>query len=157
MGTPLPVPVPSGAGDSLGPAVGMYTVAKGPTVIVQKTRRGLNKNLENLDSPRVPERESVTTPELHLEDGDSPKIVFKQVKMRNNRKSFLQSSISPEHKEIVSFVTEGWMRVKHEMDQDPGRVKYYQENTNPRLSGFEPFDLDAWWGKKLYHNLTNGV
>eukprot|EP00092_Neocalanus_flemingeri_P023780 GFUD01025800.1.p1 GENE.GFUD01025800.1~~GFUD01025800.1.p1 ORF type:complete len:137 (+),score=42.73 GFUD01025800.1:154-564(+) len=136
----------------------MYTVAKGPTVIVQKTRRGLNKNLENLDAPRVPERESVaSTPELPLEDGDSPKIVFKPVKMRNNRRNLQQEKCSPEHKEIVTFVTDGWVRVKHEMDKDPGKVRYYQENTNPRLSGFEPFDLDAWWGKKLYHNLTNGV
>merc|ERR1712215_279320 len=137
---------------------GMYTVAKGPTVIVQKTRRGLNKNLENLDTPRVPERDPATnSPTTSVEERDSPKIVFKPVKMRNNRKKFQQENISPEHKEIVTFVCEGWIRVKQEMDQDPGKVKYYKEKTNPRLTGFEPFDLDAWWGKKLYHSLTNGV
>ena len=37
------------------------------------------------------------------------------------------------------------------------KVKYYQEINNPGLSAFQPFDLDAWWGKKLYLSLTKDV
>jgi hypothetical protein len=37
------------------------------------------------------------------------------------------------------------------------KVKYYQESNNPGLSAFQPFDLDAWWGKKLYLSLTEDV
>ena len=40
---------------------------------------------------------------------------------------------------------------------DNSSVKYYQEKSNPALANFSPFDLDAWWGKRLYQNLTNGL
>ena len=30
------------------------------------------------------------------------------------------------------------------------KVKYYQEKSNPQLADFSPFDLDAWWGRRLY-------
>ena len=40
---------------------------------------------------------------------------------------------------------------------DNTTVKYYQEKSNPKLADFSPFDLDAWWGKRLYQNLTNGL
>jgi len=89
---------------------------------------------------------------------DSPRILFRPVMIRDNRRNFQPANVaSPEHQEIVTFVTSGWLVVKHEMEQGSGKVKYYQEMTNPRLSGFEPFDLDAWWGKKLYHSLTRDV
>lgn len=74
--------------------------------------------------------------------------------MRNNRKPLQTETVTPEHREIVTFVTSGWEVVKSEIEQGSGKVKYYQELTNPRLSGFQPFDLDAWWGKRLYNSLT---
>jgi len=59
----------------------MYTVAKGPTVIVQKTRRGLAKSLELVETTRLPDSSIPDIPE----ETSSPKIVFHPVKMRNNR------------------------------------------------------------------------
>eukprot|EP00091_Calanus_sinicus_P016131 TRINITY_DN3536_c0_g1_i7.p1 TRINITY_DN3536_c0_g1~~TRINITY_DN3536_c0_g1_i7.p1 ORF type:complete len:153 (-),score=62.53 TRINITY_DN3536_c0_g1_i7:315-737(-) len=134
---------------SLCPAGSMYTVARGPTVIVQKTRRGLNKTLDTLNPPKE------TAPHTLQEEREPPEIVFQPVKMRNNNRKALQAeNVSPEHREIVTFVTTGWMLVKQEMEQGSGKVKYYQEPHNPQLSGFQPFDLDAWWGRKLYLSLT---
>merc|ERR1712098_258468 len=126
----------------------MYTVAKGPTVIVQKTRRGLAKSLDLAETARVPDSSITNIPE---ETSLAPKIVFQPVKMRNNRKQLQTETVTPEHREIV---TSGWEVVKSEIEQGSAKVKYYQELTNPRLSGFQPFDLDAWWGKRLYHSLT---
>ncbi len=34
----------------------------------------------------------------------------------------------------------------------PGPLAYIYYCT-----GFQPFDLEAWWGQKLYHALTSGV
>jgi len=65
--------------------------------------------------------------------------------------------LSPEYLEIVNFVNNGWSCVKLELEQDNSSVKYYQEKSNPALANFSPFDLDAWWGKRLYQNLTNGL
>jgi len=134
-------------------------------VIVQKTRRGLNKSIESqqksgekssraFSSPPASPPSSEATPPSETE---STKIVFQPVRMRNNRRQYKQEVITPEHREIVTFVTSGWLSVKQEIDQGSAKVKYYQEAENPRLSEFEPFDLDAWWGKKLYLSLTKDV
>ena len=109
--------------------------------------------------------------------------MFRPVKMRNikyPRSPSLEDpeeslSLSPEYLEIVNFVNSGWSCVKLELEQgqhhhfspdliipsilpsDNSSVKYYQEKSNPALANFSPFDLDAWWGKRLYQNLTNGL
>jgi len=36
-------------------------------------------------------------------------------------------------------------------------IVYTQDTTNPTLDHFQPFDLDAWWGRKLYQDLTSGL
>merc|ERR1711997_840363 len=130
MGSPSPVPA-------------MYTVARRPSEVVQKTRRGFNKNIDNVNNP---------APDTLIADSpDATKIVFRPVKMRNikyPRSPSLESpeeslSLSPEYLEIVNFVNNGWSRVKLELEK--------------ALANFSPFDLDAWWGKRLYQNLTNGL
>merc|ERR1711915_798460 len=111
----------------------MYTVAKGPTALLQKTRRGLSRGLE---SP-----------------SEGP-----PVKMRNNQRRRVQHEhLTEDHQELITFVTESWVRVKREMEQGDGAVAIYQDTTNPTLDHFQPFDLDAWWGRKLYQDLTSGL
>merc|ERR1711864_30429 len=138
-------------------SVTMYTVAKGPAAIINKTRRGKSKPLESLDQAnREPDRGEVV---VKKDEENLDTIVFLHpVKMRNQRgKVQQQENISPDHREIVTFITQGWDRVKSEMNLDTGNVHYYEERSNPVLSGFEPFDLDAWWGRKVYQNLTSGI
>jgi len=117
---------------------------------VQKTRRGLNKSLEGSDQTKG--QETVQT-------ADSPKIIFRPMKMKHHRSPSIEEleELSPEYLEIVNFVNLGWSSVKNELEQDNTTVKYYQEKSNPKLADFSPFDLDAWWGKRLYQNLTNGL
>merc|ERR1711874_355883 len=132
---------------SLSPVPAMYTVARRPAEVVQKTRRGFNKNIDNVNNPG-PDTLAADSP-------DATKIVFRPVKMRNMgypRSPSLESpeerlSLSPEYLEIVNFVNNGWSCVKLELEQDNSSVKYYQEKSNPALANFSPFDLDAWWGK----------
>lgn len=153
----------------------MYTVAKGPTVILQKTRRaGLAKSLDSNTPSDTGSREreqreqrvGAASQDRDRQDSgeyrnnreQTSRIIFQPVKMRNNQRRRVQAeSLSPEHRELVTFVTEGWVRVKREMDQGEGKVAVYQDSSNPRLEQFEPFDLDAWWGRKLYQNLTSGI
>lgn len=147
----------------------MYTVAKGPTSIVQKTRRGLNKKLESLDtSSRICEIGvgSLDSSDMGPLGGDTPLCVFQPIKGKTRNLSERTEEVTPQHKEIVTFVNEGWKQVEREMEasQNQGNetskisVKYYKEKEpNPLLLNFQPFDLEAWWGKKLYHNLTSGI
>merc|ERR1711874_499351 len=145
---------------SLSPVPAMYTVARRPAEVVQKTRRGFNKNIENVNNPGQDT--------LLADSPGATKIVFRPLKMRNikypTRSPSLEGGeereslcLSPEYLEIVNFVNTGWSCVKLELEQDNSQVKYYQEKSNPALANFSPFDLDAWWGKRLYQNLTNGL
>merc|ERR1712168_763493 len=108
---------------SLRGAVRMYTVAKGPQAILHKTRRGINKPLEGLDCTNKPSNREENDIAREKEDKEISRIVFRQpVKMRNKRRE----------QEIVSFVTQDWVRVKREMEQGDGSVHYYEEISNPR-------------------------
>merc|ERR1712210_401932 len=142
MGGGESVPVPGRTEATVGPSLslgGMYTVAKGPTALLQKTRRGLARGLESAQ-------------------GGQEAIIFHPVKMRNNQRRRVQHEhLTEDHQELITFVTEGWVRVKREMEQGDGAVAVYQDTTNPTLDHFQPFDLDAWWGRKLYQDLTSGL
>jgi len=144
------VPVPCRAEAIVGPPSlrGMYTVAKGPTALLQKTRRGLARGLESAPEGQPEKREQ----------GGQEAIIFHPVKMRNNQRRRVQHEhLTEDHQELITFVTEGWVRVKREMEQGDGAVAVYQDTTNPTLDHFQPFDLDAWWGRKLYQDLTSGL
>merc|ERR1711936_911468 len=106
-------------------------VAKGPTALLQKTRRGLARGLES-GSEGQPEKR---------EQGGQEAIVFHPVKMRNNQRRRVQHEhLTEDHQELITFVTEGWVRVKREMEQGDGAVAVYQDTTNPTLDHFQPFD-----------------
>lgn len=36
-------------------------------------------------------------------------------------------------------------------------LMYYTDKPDPRLQDFKPFDLEAWWGRRLYHNITKSL
>jgi len=127
----------------------MYTVAKGPAGILQKTRRGLARSRgESLGEVGGRQEQGELDQEAN--------IVFQPLRMRNQQRRRAEP-LTPEHRELVTFVTEHWGRVKREVDQGTEGVAVYRDTTNPRLAAFQPFDLDAWWGKKLYQDLTSGV
>lgn len=120
-----------------------------------RNRAGLNKNLESPETSRG-QVEQLTVPEIQ----EITKIVFQPMKMKHPRLLSEEEegeALSPEHREIVTFLHSGWSSVKREMERDDTKVKYYQEKSNPKLADFSPFDLDAWWGRRLYQNLTNGL
>lgn len=38
----------------------------------------------------------------------------------------------------------------------PAQV-YYTDKPDPRLQDFKPFDLEAWWGRRLYNSITKSL
>ena len=60
---------------------------------------------------------------------------------------------------MIKYVSAKWTAVERELRENPdGRVTYYQESEpNPSLRDFEPFDLESWWGQRLYRKLTEEV
>ncbi|KAI4472205.1 fam195 family [Holotrichia oblita] len=125
----------------------MYNV-KGPSKIVAKTaRRGFYPffNMENWNC------------------SGPPKPIFQNVSKKSNQQR-AQDSITPQHEEIIKYINESWnsiySEVKHANDSPYYREKqtiYYKDDPCPSLQNFKPFDLEAWWGKRLYTYITNSV
>lgn len=34
---------------------------------------------------------------------------------------------------------------------------YYVDQPSPILNDFKPFDLESWWGRRLYQNITKSL
>ncbi|XP_011703666.1 PREDICTED: protein FAM195A isoform X2 [Wasmannia auropunctata] len=128
----------------------MYTVSKGPSKIVAKTRRGISQNLERLETLRD------LTRKADIEDDDEitchvPKPVFHvngKSKFISQRHQMQQVIITPQHEELVKFI--------YECPNDS--IVYYDDGEkNDSLQGFKPFDLESWWGSRLYHNLLKSL
>ncbi|KAK6617094.1 hypothetical protein RUM43_014696 [Polyplax serrata] len=142
----------------------MYNVSVGPSKIVAKTRRGISQNLESLQNLRK---------QIELDDGEvmnSPRPIFHtNGKKCNNSKQ--QEVISPQHEELIRFVSDSWSKVFKELETDsvedaddftssmPANSIMYYEDTEPNafLENFKPFDLESWWGKRLFHNITKSI
>ncbi|CAB0028454.1 unnamed protein product [Trichogramma brassicae] len=110
----------------------MYTVSRGPSKIVAKTRRGMNQNLERLENLRDMSRKSDPEEEITEEDKSNiniPKPVFYtngKLKPNTQRHRTRQEVITPQHEELIKYICEY----------------------------FKPFDLESWWGKRLFNNIT---
>lgn len=149
----------------------MYTVSKGPSKIVAKTRRGISQNLERLETLRdltrkaVPESDHETT--RHV-----PKPVFhiNGKSKFNSQRHQMQEVITPQHEELIKFVYESWNQVNTRQRSEsldgsdcsepssPSSIVYYNDGEpNDILQDFKPFDLESWWGKRLFNNITNSL
>lgn len=146
----------------------MYTVSKGPSKIVHKTRRGISQNLERLENLRDITKKPSDSAEGVL---SVPKPVFHPM---NGKKSHStrsqQEAISPQHEEIIKFIYDSWTSVCKECDQENGDQKsnqsnlgshsiFYYEDGEPNvyLQDFKPFDLESWWGKRLFNTITKSI
>ncbi|CAH1398558.1 unnamed protein product [Nezara viridula] len=139
----------------------MYTVSKGPSKIVAKTRRGISQNLDNLRDLKKNQEDNGDILSL-------PKPVFQPV---NGKKSHSfraqQEAITPQHEEIIRFIHDSWTSVckegeeeasEQKQNQNAAKVVYYKCNEpNLDLKDFKPFDLESWWGKRLFNTITKSI
>ncbi|XP_020290804.1 MAPK regulated corepressor interacting protein 2 [Pseudomyrmex gracilis] len=148
----------------------MYTVSKGPSKIVAKTRRGINQNLERLETLRDLNRK--TDPEeSHEITSHVPKPVFHtngKSKLISQRHQ-MQEAITPQHEELIKFIYESWNQVNTQQGSEccegtectdlssPNSIVYYDGEPSNSLQDFKPFDLESWWGKRLFNNITKSL
>ncbi|KAK3877240.1 hypothetical protein Pcinc_018039 [Petrolisthes cinctipes] len=131
-----------------------------------RSRRDANQKLENLDQIRELTRDA-DQPTM-----SSPRPVFQPVGgggksgRSTNGRPPPQDVITPQHDELIRFFHESWGRVCKELEMGKqnghdGRgsgITYYEEKSeHPALHDFKPFDLEAYWGKRLYQNLTQST
>ncbi|XP_034939758.1 MAPK regulated corepressor interacting protein 2 [Chelonus insularis] len=151
----------------------MYTVSKGPSKIVAKTRRGISQNLDRLDTLRELTRKPDPAEKDYNDEINrhAPKPVFNvngKSKLCSQRHR-IQEVITPQHEELIKFVYESWSQVdscvRNEVsekshDSKTGLITtlYYNDGEpNDTLQDFKPFDLESWWGKRLFNNITKSL
>lgn len=82
-----------------------------------------------------------------------------------------------QHDELIKFINEAWIKVNYidfmkfstkvlptkmvlnclffysQMTSEQTPATYYKSvQEEPRLNGFQPFDLDSWWGRRVVQN-----
>ncbi|KAJ6649915.1 MAPK regulated corepressor interacting protein 2 [Pseudolycoriella hygida] len=55
------------------------------------------------------------------------------------------------HDELIKYVNEAW----HKVQEQPQGVTYYKNVPEPRLNGFKAFDLESWWGRRVFNQKTS--
>uniref|UniRef100_A0A1B6FPP2 MAPK regulated corepressor interacting protein 2 n=1 Tax=Cuerna arida TaxID=1464854 RepID=A0A1B6FPP2_9HEMI len=158
----------------------MYTVSKGPSKIVHKTRRGITQNLERLENSREYTKKWVESQCEPSSPDDWTIRIDKPVFHNNGKKSnstrAQQEVISPQHEEIIKFIYDSWNSVCKECEENgettqceeengeadsqsssPSIVYYKESEPNHHLQDFKPFDLESWWGKRLFNTITKSI
>ncbi|CAD7081474.1 unnamed protein product [Hermetia illucens] len=172
----------------------MYTVSKGPSKIVAKTRRGLSQNYEKLETIKAMGKKSGESGSA--EEYNVPRPVFqtsKRATVHYRHNQVEEETLSPQHEEIVKYINESWNMVVAQNPYDspvlPGSKSdssdtsacpspssplsspvstlsssptssstfYCVEPPSPVLSDFKPFDLESWWGRRLFNNITKSL
>ncbi|XP_052862478.1 MAPK regulated corepressor interacting protein 2 isoform X2 [Anopheles cruzii] len=168
----------------------MYTVSKGPSKLVAKTRRGIPQNYEKYELLRDLGRKTNGESELSV-----PRPVFQLSKksaaaqylrtQQRQQEQFEQEKLSPQHEELIKYINDSWNMVVASNPYDtPGSpdstgsncslssnsstsssvssssstsTVYYNEPPSPLLVDFKPFDLENWWGKRIFNNITKSL
>jgi len=159
----------------------MYTISKAPSKLVatKSTRRGLPQNFEKIETIRESSKKSTSD----SNDFSVPKPVFQTSrKSHNYLKSHHhhhqnQEILSPQHEELVRYMNDSWKMVIAENPYDApdspdtsstcsfssstssssSSYSYYVDQPSPVLKDFKPFDLESWWGRRLYQNITKSL
>ncbi|XP_050433714.1 uncharacterized protein LOC126841342 [Adelges cooleyi] len=140
----------------------MYAVKTPSKYMTAKTRRGVRHSFDRLDSFRDnlkkvngAEDEELSSPE--------PKPVFHS---NGHRKSHHRchpsppDAISPQHEKLIHYINESWHSVidKEESSESSQKIVYFKpENNTDLLNDFQAFDLDTYWIKRLYNDITKSV
>ncbi|XP_055599094.1 signal transducer and activator of transcription C [Uranotaenia lowii] len=78
-----------------------------------------------------------------------------QQQQQQHQQQQQQSSSQPQHSqhdELIRYIHEAWNSITQDKNQTP--PVFYKSVPEPRLAGFTPFDLEAWWGRRLVHKIN---
>ncbi|XP_050545307.1 uncharacterized protein LOC126907760 [Daktulosphaira vitifoliae] len=140
----------------------MYAVKTPSKYMSAKTRRGVRHSFDRLDSFRENLKKGNGTEEEELPLPE-PKPVFHS---NSHRKSFhknhssLPDVLSPQHEKLIQYINDSWHSVVdiEESLENSKKIVYFQpQNTTDILNDFQAFDLETYWIKRLYNNITKSV
>ncbi|XP_017872721.1 PREDICTED: uncharacterized protein LOC108620327 [Drosophila arizonae] len=132
----------------------MYTVNKGPSKIVAKTRRGLPQNFEKFESIKesgkkhgsISNNFDLNSPEKNKKSYDSSTVKLDGKADANNNSASTLATPSPVDSIIANTPVSA-----------SAAPAVWVEPPSPALNDFKPFDLESWWGRRLFHNITKSL
>lgn len=150
----------------------MYTVSKGPSKIVAKTRRGVSQSFDRLENSR--ERDNGRKSNVDIENNHDhvagvSKPIFHNISKRGVHIARENDFISPQHEEIIRYIHDSWSNVRHQYNRhyavpressnnNVQTIVYYNEvDRSAALQDFKPFDLESWWGKRIFNSITKSL
>ncbi|XP_049810252.1 MAPK regulated corepressor interacting protein 2-like [Schistocerca nitens] len=82
---------------------------------------------------------------------------------RPNSQRMQPDITTPQHDDLIKYICDSWNKVTRELENfsqngsengkgGPCVLYYAEQDTNPQLKDFEPFDLEAWWGQRVVKN-----
>ncbi|XP_029163931.1 MAPK regulated corepressor interacting protein 2 [Nylanderia fulva] len=148
----------------------MYAVSKGPSKgLVAKTRRGISQKFERLETLRDTTRKADPEDD-HEITRDVPVFLMNGKSKLISQRHQMQENISPQHMELILFIQQSWNQVSTlqrceccngtectELCNSNSIVYYNDGEPNDNLQDFKPFDLETWWGSRLYNNITKSL
>ncbi|XP_023722353.1 MAPK regulated corepressor interacting protein 2-like [Cryptotermes secundus] len=84
---------------------------------------------------------------------------------RPNSQRVQQEASPTQHDDLIRYICDSWNTVSRELENfsqngadtskgGPSVLYYVEQEPNPQLKDFEPFDLEGWWGKRVVQNIT---
>ncbi|CAG2107210.1 unnamed protein product [Medioppia subpectinata] len=163
----------------------MYSVSKehkGHKILAKTRRAGIPQKLDNLETNTRDNSNGFRRDfnGFHANDclsgSSNPRPVFHM----NGRKTYHQRSqsegISAQHQEMVQYIHESWKCVKRDLDTSlrhgmsgdhkssqnikeikVPQISYHKLDKTSHLPKFEPFDLESFWGQRLFQNITQST
>ncbi|XP_070579302.1 mapk-regulated corepressor-interacting protein 1-like isoform X2 [Ptychodera flava] len=132
----------------------MYTLNKGANKLRIDSRRGISQQFDNSDRLDSSRRELNGHATM-----STPRPVFSSFGNKRRQNSYstpTHEPVTPQHEANVRHLSEAWRRIEQELnhsrktEREGGPIYYVEKSSNPKLEGFEPFDLDTW----RIHQLT---
>ncbi|XP_037052539.1 MAPK regulated corepressor interacting protein 2 [Bradysia coprophila] len=150
----------------------MYTINKCPSKLVAKSRGGISQNFEKIETIREISRKCSENCDNEI---NVPRPVFQQPRKayhHHTKEQKLDSETSsPQHQELVEYIRDSWNIISasnqptntYEQSDDAiqsvpaKRIVYHDAPPSPVLKDFGAFDLESWWGRRLFNNITKSL
>lgn len=132
--------------------------------------RGIGRQGPMMSSPGMsrrpggmPPRDSYQSHSYHQQQQSSPHQHHQQQQQQQQQQMQQQQQLqqqqhSPsqfqhsQHDELIRYIHEAWNSITQDKSQNP--PVFYKSVPEPRLVGFTPFDLEAYWGRRLVHKIN---
>lgn len=72
-----------------------------------------------------------------------------QHQQQQQQQQQIDKNVCGQHEDLIRYIHDSWNKVSQELDRSNGNTAYYNEQEPHNLKNFKPFDLQAYWGRRV--------